>query len=625
MTAGQSSSPGTTWRTIVLVAIGALALIATVSTLPTAWAPQGVFGWTIAPDGVTVLSVTPHYPATRAGIRPGDRIIYRTLSLRARLNTTFQTPLEPGDRITFDTLRPGGTTRSVTLAAEESPVFLSGSAGTVGLLANVVSVIVGIALVALRPSIMTWAFLFYAITALVPFADNPFAARSDASVAAILALNGVLLAISTAASFVFVTRFPTNEPRAFTPWLDRIAAAWIVVAPLTVLYPLWALIGKIEPPPHWMVAAEQYVLPLLGTAIVLAVLIANTLLAQGSLRHRIIPVVTTFGLATIFNLAWTLAADVNANPAEVLAIALIAQVFNVAFPISVAYAVVRHRVFDVRFVVSRTLVYSALTATIVMSFAAVHYFVGKWLERTQVAVIIELAIAVAYGVWLNVLNSRLDRFVDRVLFRGRHLAEERLQRAEHALREAESEAFVEQTLTIEAADPLSLSSAALFRRQADGRYERRASVGWGNDDVRVLGADDRLVALLRASLAPLDFSSLHWQRDDLPRDAAQPLEAFPICERREVVAIAMYGAHRGGEALDPDEIRLLRNLARSAGAAYEHLAVVTLEHQVADLRTENAGLRQVHDALAEATSALHDEIKALGEIRAAGTPPAKVN
>lgn len=625
MTVGQSSHPGTTWRTIVLVAIGALALVATVSTLPTAWSPQGVVGWTIAPDSVTVLSVTPHYPAAAAGIRPGDRIMYRTLSLRGRLNTIFQTPLEPGDRITFDTIRAGGATRAVTLTAVESPVLLSSSSGTVGLLANVVSVIVGIALVALRPSIMTWAFLFYAITALVPFADNPFAARGDAGTTAIVALNGVLLAISTAASFVFVTRFPTDQPRSFTPWLDRIAAAWIIVAPLTVLYPLWALVSESAPPPHWMLVTGQYVLPALGTAIVLAVLIANTLLAQGSLRHRIIPVVTTFGLATIFNLAWTLAGDLNANPAEVLTIALIAQVFNVAFPVSVAYAVVRHRVLDVRFVASRTVVYSTLTATIVMSFAAIHYFVGKLLERTQAALIIELVIAVAYGVWLNVLNARLDRFVDRVLFRGRHIAEERLQHLDRALPEAASEGFVAQVLTVEVADALSLASAALFRRQADGAFERRASVGWSNDDVRTLPSDDRLVALLRASLAPLDLSSLHWLRADLPRDAAQPLDAVPICEQREVVAFALYGAHRGGEALDPDELRLLRALARSAAAAYGHLAVVSLERQVTDLRTENAGLRQVHDTLAEATSALHDEIAALGAIRGAGTPPAKVN
>ena len=58
MTTGQTAGSGASARAIVLLAIAALAVVATASTLPTVWSQQGSFGWAIAPDGVTIASVT---------------------------------------------------------------------------------------------------------------------------------------------------------------------------------------------------------------------------------------------------------------------------------------------------------------------------------------------------------------------------------------------------------------------------------------------------------------------------------------------------------------------------------------------------------------------------------------
>ena len=44
----------------------------------------------------------------------------------------------------------------------------------------------------------------------------------------------------------------------------------------------------------------------------------------------------------------------------------------------------------------------------------------------QLAAVGEVVAAIAIGFWLNGLHGQVDRFVDRVIFRRRHLAEQLL-------------------------------------------------------------------------------------------------------------------------------------------------------------------------------------------------------
>ena len=70
-----------------------------------------------------------------------------------------------------------------------------------------------------------------------------------------------------------------------------------------------------------------------------------------------------------------------------------------------------------------------------------------------------------------------------------------------------------------------------------------------------------------------------------------PVIAFPIFVRHDLEAIAFYGGHETGEAIDPDEVRVLESLCVGAAAALDHLEAEQLRKQVDDL----------HRALATAT------------------------
>jgi hypothetical protein len=116
-------------------------------------------------------------------------------------------------------------------------------------------------------------------------------------------------------------------------------------------------------------------------------------------------------------------------------------------------------------------------------------------------------------------------------------------------------------------------------------------MGWNDDEAKSLDPSDRLFVQLEAELDILNLSEVRWPRADIPTGLGQPLLAVPIIVRHRLTEFALYGGHVGGEALDPDEIRSLRQLALPAGVAYDHLDAEALREQNARLLAANADLQ----------------------------------
>ena len=60
----------------------------------------------------------------------------------------------------------------------------------------------------------------------------------------------------------------------------------------------------------------------------------------------------------------------------------------------------------------------------------------------------------------------------------------------------------------------------------------------------------------------------------------------------------LYGAHTGGEAIDPDEEKTLVRLAEVASAAYEYLHSKALSSEANELRVQNEILAARAETLA---------------------------
>ena len=267
------------------------------------------------------------------------------------------------------------------------------------------------------------------------------------------------------------------------------------------------------------------------------------------------------------------------------------SVVGAAAPIGVAYAILKHRVVNVSFVVSRTIVYGTITAILIATFAFIDWLVGRVLDQSRLAVVAEVIAAIAIGFSLNGLHRQIDRFVDGLLFRSRHAAERTLTRFAAGLPHAASFELVDEMLAEETTAALGLTSAAVFRRTSEHCFDRMAAVGWEGATATRLTERDRLVLHLEGERQALKLADVRWNRTDLPAAPAEPALALPVFVRHQLEGIVVLGAHATGEDFDAYELRLLTNCAVAAGAAYDHLDADALRRRVEDLQRMLDSLR----------------------------------
>jgi len=107
----------------------------------------------------------------------------------------------------------------------------------------------------------------------------------------------------------------------------------------------------------------------------------------------------------------------------------------ILFPLSIAYAIVRHRLLDVNLVISRSLVYLVLTTLIVGGYFAILSLLGQVLRVTQLASHpVTLALFVlALVLFLEPLRRHTQRLVDRIFYRERPNYRQELEEFSRAL------------------------------------------------------------------------------------------------------------------------------------------------------------------------------------------------
>jgi len=384
---------------------------------------------------------------------------------------------------------------------------------------------------------------------------------------------------------IFAARFPDDAPIGWRKWVQRAGlAVCVLFPPLQVgAWEMRHMAGLFTP------VVLTYLIDIVYAATYFATIATFlTVYAQsrGQERQRI-------RWALIFPVVLTLRTPAVLGPMLPFPVAQIPWLYDVGhigsilIPLGVAYAVVRHRVFDISFAISRTIVYGGLTSLTVAIFSLLHWFLAKQLAETQLALTASILVAIALGFWFNALHRNVERLVDSTLFRERHNAERRLARAAAALPVATSNGAVEHFLMNEPVAALGLASAAVFHREGDGQFVRTsAAVGWDGSSIAVLSSDEPLVLHLLAGHATVRVAEVAGSPAGFPPGAAAPSLAVPVFVCRRLTEIVLYGAHRNGADIDPGEERNLVPLAASAGAAYDYLEAEALRAKVEKLTRE---------------------------------------
>ena len=583
-----------------VLALVAAAVVAGLVYQAATWNASGaIFGWNLGADGKTIIGVTPGLPAAKAGIERGDQVDWRTLPLLGRANLGLIEHVAMGDTLRVTVYRHG-VPRTVTML----PVPWGRAVDVVSRVPSLcgkVLALIGIALVWLRPSRMTWGFLCSSLVVAMP----DMFAWSQRGPAQFVAGNGIfaiVTGISAAGILIFMSRFPADTARGPLVYLDRYAVPLGAAAAALGLYIVIDTVTSNIAPRPFAVFFNEYIIRFVLLFAAVGAFSTTFFLTKGSDRQRVIPVLFSYAFYVAVAAVTAVWSARFTSVSGAIVIDVLSSLALLILTVAVVNGVIRHRVIDVSFAISRTLVFTILTSFVVGAFVLVDFISSKFMERVQMAVVLEVAVALAFGLSMDALHTRVDRFIDRILFRRRHLAETRLARVASILAHADATEFIDEALVQEPADAFDLASAAVFRLKGE-RFQRVLAQGWDREHAVSVSASDRLIVQLRAELETTDLSSVRCSMK-LPQGLCAPLIAIPLAVRHELLGFVMYGGHRGGEAIDPDEARSLERLATAAAGAYDHIEAQALRKHLARIESENAQLRQSEQVFKQVLTSL---------------------
>jgi hypothetical protein len=564
-TAIEETSLVKPWERLVALIAAAIAIALNVAATVQIFTPPSTFGYHLVyTDGNRVAAVDPDTAAARAGIVAGDRLEFGQSSLHDRIVALDYQPPLPGEQITFRVMGRAVTLRATALTAAESQQALFAPLRSFLRLVGFAYIVVALLILLRRPNRMTWGLFLYLVSAtnvtLYRFPDWLFPIAQFAS-----DLLGVAGPIGLV---IFAARFPDNDPKGWRTWLDRLA---IPVGALFVIPNLaWDATSLFwgAAPVAWMSLGS-----IMG-ALALILITGATLIAtyfgvaRGE-RQRFGWVIAGV-LFTLLSYSSEWARYWSTAYAFATADVLVwcATILYACAPFAIAYAVVRQRVFDISFVISRTLVYTILTGTIFALFAFIEWLATRVIEQSGVAIVLVALTAIGVAFSLEALHGRIEGFVERALFRRRHLAERHLAGVAAGLPYAENAGTVEEAIVRESMDAYSLSCAALFTRDDSGDFLRDGETLDSSISLRLQGTH-RAVRLHQ-----LDGTDAQ----------GGPILAVGVFVQARLHAIAVYGAHANGEDIDPDEVASLEGICNAAGMAYDRLDAMRIHREIARWR-----------------------------------------
>jgi hypothetical protein len=532
---------------------------------------EGTYGMELRGTDPHVHAVEPGLPAARAGIVTGDSVaLFRRGTAWTRITTPYA-----GETVTFDVVHDG-VTRTVTMTAV--PVAGFGLAQRIGgilaLIPATVFLIVAFALVFLRPSIMSWSFYLFAIGyfgTLPVFGYWSHVLPETAFAVLSFLLTVVFGAWSPLPLLPFILRFPNGDVIGWRHKVDKFV--WLLLALSFGLCLLeWWIAQSTGDVPAWDPLVSVG-LPLFVFLLAALIVIKNYAVAAPAERQKygflIIGTVIAFASYAVYYI-----------PGVSFEVAQIVGFGAVLMPLCIAYAVFRLRVMDVNFVLNRALVYGVLSVAVIAFVSLLDWLFGRVLSLGRFATGVELVATIAIGFLLDRINRFVERGVEALFFRRRRDAESYVRRAALALPYATDESAISEGLVQVPVDALELAAGALYRRAPGGaRFEGVATSAETMMAPSGFDANHLLVRMLLSGEKQVWLDEVRTFLD--PANAAIYVLAVPVMVRHDLVSFTLYGAHRNGAQLDPEEVALLDDLAREASRAYDHVEAVRMRERYA--------------------------------------------
>jgi len=542
-----------------------------------------------------VDSVRPQSPAERAGLKPGDRMIALDGAPIEREDTLTRvwSRHKPGDAIELTVRRPGtsspiilhGIFRPSEAGAEETGVVRSVSAQIMRLY-PFVFLTVGLAVLFLRvedPNAWLMALMFGGF---ITIPSSTFFNMPDVLRPIAIAYRAIFSNMVTAFFYFFFAVFPARSPIDHRiPWLKWAA---LLITAVLALSELWREIGRFVAP-AWLtspraghvISSFHYGLVVLG----LVSLICNAVVLTSPEARRKIRVILWGTLAGVLPPTVALFASefFNLHIGVLLGVAVVILLW--LFPLSFAYAVLKHRVLEIPvllrrsaryFLVQRGFVILLIALSVGLTIAFCLSFARYLQSLTAAAVPGGIALGTAFGTLLLWTGARVHKNVghriDRAFFRNdydaRLVLESLLEKTRTATDRKELAALLEHHLK----QALQPSSGALYLETRSGQLTAAAGEAPAGSET-IFPADAALQELTRSG-KPCDVSDSSANGVPLPASllALAPDCLAPILGRDEhLVGLIALGIPRSEEPYSREDKHLLALIASQAGVALESI------------------------------------------------------
>ena len=552
------------------------------------------FGYTTNGDSVVVsVPAPPAKPKPRVTTGPPETSAAKGDKPRAGQPKTAASPnpgdvIRIGDRVRIDRVDPnerkpglnGGRTFTYDNRDRYLPIERAGHERILHLVAKressparptdllrvalcIVAVGLGAMLFLIKPSIATAAFFVFCLGALeapatyldhiIPMPWRPIPEWIDDTI------RGCVRPALLLFAFCLIDGDADAPRERVFAWF---AGALAIVLGTLNAYAQWSLIYAARP-------AEEFDRILRVSSNVLSVLTVAALVvafarARTNDRHRISWIAAAF----VFAGGARLASD-TLFPGHIQFWFNSLLVSAAIVPIvTIWIAVIRHQFFNVDFVVSRAVVYAALTAAVIGTiWVAEDLGTYVWYSNSDIAYAAFYAISIAIGLSTGKLKQLLDHVVDRFIFPDRGEQRQALEFIAGYILDAETVEDVYRALLQDAAHALKLSFGGILARQPDGGYLLAQSYAWPDDFVLKLGPDDELTRAVTRTRGALTFSG----KDTRMIQRSFPNERLtfvaPLFFDRSVSGIVVYGHNVSGLDLDPDEREHLVRVVAHASIA----------------------------------------------------------
>lgn len=376
-------------------------------------------------------------------------------------------------------------------------------------------------------------------------------------------------------SFSFALKYMPDVVGRLRSWLKRIFPLYGVLAFTTSGYAIWFGLGNEAP----------LMLPLIGAVVGLGLTLSVVTMldgwrrSTGEVRQRHRWLLLSYAVGTIpAMIAWIPALDAGFEGIRWTTMIMFAGQF--AMYIGLAYAVLKHRVFNFDFAVSRMVVFSVVSILLLCTFGVVERISSSMLHggghanAPTITLVVDGLIALGVYLVFHHLHGRVERWVERIFFREWH-------ENEHKLRQ-----FVRQAAHIMSIDALMASSrsaidrfaaqagCAIYLREPDGTYLLSADNTLAQAPVRI-DTDHAIAVALRSDMTPQRYEQL---QSGLPGELA-----IPMSHRGILNGIVLIGMKRSGESYRPDEMELLAFAVHQIGLDLHAIRVESLENQVEEL------------------------------------------